>query len=105
MTNTTPDAIIWRLLVDFLQPVDLPAARLACRDLAAAVDASGTISRLAIAAWEPLHRPTSLQHSITTLTATISSAQEWSAMEQFLQHLPQLRSLCCTGTKPTPHLL
>jgi hypothetical protein len=93
-------SVVWGLLVPYLYQQDAPAARLVCRDLAAAVDSSGAISSIKVGSqgWDALHAPLSLQHKITSLTATINSAHDWSMMHQFLQQLPQCSSLCCTGT-------
>jgi hypothetical protein len=96
--------VLWGLIVPFLDAQDFPAARLACSDVAAAIDANSTTAarKFRITCWDPavLHSPKSLQHSLQHLEANISSARDWSRMQQFLQHLPQLHSLYCTGNTP-----
>jgi hypothetical protein len=97
-----PDPTIWSLVVPFLHQQDLPAARLACADCRAAVDGSRAAVQVSIKLPAVLHTPVSLQHSIQHLTADISGAQDYVQLQCFLQHLPELRSLVCTGRRTWP---
>lgn len=81
---------------------DLPAARLACADCRAAIDGSRTRFHVSIKLPAVLHTPVSLQHSIQHFTADISSAQAYVQLQCWLQHLPELRSLVCTGRRTWP---
>lgn len=93
--------MIWELVTPLIGSEDRAAARLTCKDLAAAVDADSSTAAqsIRVSCWDRklLHTPRSLQHSIRKLEANINSAQDWRQMQRFLQQLPQLQSLTCTG--------
>lgn len=84
------------LIAQLLPRSDLPAARLSCRELAAAVDSH--IQSLDVHEWTCVHQLQRLQH-VQTLKVTIQTPGEWQLMQQLARQLPQISYMSFNGRR------
>lgn len=79
--------IAYELLARLLPSADLPAARLACKEFAAALDSR--VQSINVGSWPAIHKLERLQH-VRALSATVQTCADWQQMQQLAAQLPKL---------------